>query len=429
MRRPRRPLVIAALGLGLLASAAGTGRAEGPVAFRGYFKSFSIFLAPPAAKWGDTRIGQPALGAVNNRLRLKLALRPGDTVAFDVEYDLSPRIQDRRLFGDGLLAPGTGLGGYRLADLRSRLYPDPDKTPESFAVFQNLDRLMVTVKTGFADVIVGRQPIAWGSARVVNPTDVLAPFAFNELDKEERTGVDAVRLRIPLGPLDELDLGAVAGDRFKARTSAFYVRGRVNVLRTDLSALALAFRDHLLVGLDLARSIGGAGAWLEAAYVVPEAFRKAGTAGERNYVRASAGLDYNFGPKTYGFAEYHFDSAGRGQAEDYLSLAGTVPYRDGAVYLLGRHYLSAGATWQAGPLLPVTGLLIANLTDASLIFAPSAEYNVSENIYLAGGAYVGVGRRPEIVGSVPAPGVPPNLLHSEFGSYPDMLFISFRVYF
>ena len=136
------------------------------------------------------------MGAVNNRLRLKLGFAPADWLAFDCEYDVSPRIQDARLFGPGLFAPGAALSGYRLTDLRARLYPGPGEAPESFAVFHNLDRLMVTIKTGPADIVVGRQPIAWGSARIVNPTDLLAPFAFNELDKEERTGVDALRVAL-----------------------------------------------------------------------------------------------------------------------------------------------------------------------------------------------------------------------------------------
>lgn len=413
----------------LLLACPAPARPDDTVAFSGYVKSFSILLLPPAAAWGEAAIDQPDLGAVNNRLRLKLGFTSADWLAFDWEYDLSPRIQDARLFGESLFATGTPLGGYRLVDLRARLYPGTGRTPESFAVFQNLDRLMVTIKAGAADIIIGRQPIAWGSARVVNPTDLLAPFAFNELDKEERTGVDALRVRIPLGPMDELDLGVVAGDGFRSETSAFFVRGKTRVLKTDAAAMAMAFRDNLLLGLDLARSIGGAGAWLEAAYVVPEALLKDGTTGDKDYFRASAGLDYNFGPKTYGFLEYHFSSAGRMEPEDYLASLATTPFEDGAVYLLGRHYLCFGATYQISPLLPFTGLVLANLGDPSFILAPSAEFNISENVYLGGGAYIGLGRRPEITGVLPGPAPLPGLLHSEFGAYPDMLFASFRVYF
>lgn len=404
-------------------------RPEDSLSLRGYFKSFSILLMPPAASLGGTTLNEPDMGAVNNRLRLKLTLRPLNWISFNCEYDVSPRIQDARLFNQNLSLPGLKPTEYRLADIRDRLYPGPGETPESFGIYQNLDRFMLTIKTSAADIILGRQALAWGSARVVNPTDVLAPFAFNELDKEERTGVDALRVRIPLGAMEELDMGVIAGDKFKAGNDAFYLRGKTHSFNTDISAMAMAFRNHLLLGLDLARSIGGAGAWLEAAYVIPEALLKNGMAGEKNYIRASAGADYNFSPKIYGFIEYHFNSAGKSEPDEYLSLVGTTPYRDGATYLLGRHYLSVGSTCQISPLLPFTGLLIANLSDLSLVFAPSLDYNISQNIYLAGGAYIGVGKRPEILSGSPGLIPQPDLLHSEFGTYPDMIYAAFRVYF
>jgi len=414
----------AALGLALAAA----GFADDTVSFSGYFKNFSILLVPPEITAGGATFDEPDMGSVSNRLRLKLTVQPSKKIAFNCEYDLSPRIQDARLFGQSLFLPDIALGGYRLVDFRNPLSPGPGRTPESFALYHNLDRFVFTLKTGPADILIGRQAIAWGSARVVNPTDVLAPFAFNELDKEERTGVDAVRVRIALGKLDELDLGVVAGDKLKARTSAFYIRGKVHVLKTDVSAITMAFRDNFLFGLDLARSVGGAGTWIEAAFVAPQAFRETAVR-EKSYVRVSAGADYNFSSRVYGFAEYHFSSAGARRPERYLTSLGATPYVDGAVYLLGRHYISLGTTYQISPLLPFTGLVIANLGDLSVVLAPSVDYNISQNIYLSGGAYVGVGRRPELVGLPPGPSVQPNLLHSEFGSYPKVVYASFRVYF
>jgi hypothetical protein len=394
---------------------------------RGYFKNFSILIMPPAYSQGSTTADEVDLGAVNNRLRLSLTFRPSERLVFDIDYDLSPRIQDARLYQEDLFFPGLQPVDYRVADFRDYLYPSPGVTPVSFALYHNLDRFMLTIKTAAADIIVGRQAVAWGSARVVNPTDVIAPFSFNELDKEERLGVDAVRVRVPLGAMDELDFGIIAGANLDADKNAYFIRGRTYFSKTDISGLALAFRKHLLIGLDLARAIGGAGFWLEAAYVIPDAFRENPRESEKNYIRSSLGLDYNLSSKTYGFVEYHFNSAGGRRPEDYIRLFGTSAYQDGSVYLLGRHYLNVGSTIQLSPLLPFTGLLILNLSDGSLILSPSLEYNIAENIYLAGGAYLGLGKRPEtVMGPL---NLQPRLLHSEFGAYPDMLFTSFRIYF
>jgi hypothetical protein len=411
--------------LALLATAA---RADGGFSFRGYFKSFSILFVPPPAESGGGPAAAADMGAVTNRLRLMFTLRPSDRVAFDAAYDIEPRIQDPRLFNGGLFSPALTPPQYRVADFRNPLYPGPGETPGSFALTHNLDRFMLTVRTGIADIFLGRQAVTWGSARVINPTDILVPFAFNELDKEERTGVDALRVRVPLSAMDEIDAGFVAGDKLRGANDAFFLRGRTHQWETDIAGTVMGFRRHLLLGLDLARSVGGAGAWLEAAYVIPDVFRQGGRpAGEKDYFRASTGLEYNFSPKVDAFIEYHFNSAGAASPDEYTALAGTVPYRDGAVYLLGRHYLSVGSTYQLSALMPVTGLLIANLNDLSLMFSPSLEYNIAENIYLAGGAYIGLGRRPGNL--LVAPQLTTLLFRSEFGAYPDMIYVSFRIYF
>jgi hypothetical protein len=399
------------------------------IAFGGYLKSFAIVLDPPAMRLGGEWLGQEALGAMVDRLRLKLSLTSGRAFSFDLAYGLAPQIQDRRLWEGGLSLPGLTPVDYRFVDIRDRLFPGPDRTPQSFGVTQNLDRCVLSFKPKAADILLGRQAVAWGSGRVVNPTDVLAPFAFNELDKEERRGVDALRVRVPLGAMDEVDMGAVAGERFRLAEDAFYVRGKVHAAGTDIAGLAMDFRGHLLLGLDLARAIGGAGSWLEAALVVPEAFRRERTPGDRSYVRISAGLDYNFSGSTYGFVEYHFNSAGAAAPEAYLALLDTTAYREGAVYLMGRHYVNVGTTIRISPLLPFTGLVIANLNDGSFVVAPSADYNVAENVDLALGAYLGIGRRPEAAPESPPDAPFPDLLRSEFGAYPAMAYASFRLYF
>ena len=420
--RAAAPVLVAAL-----IFFAGPAGAVDRVSFRGYIKNFSILLIPPASLQEGTAVDEPDLGAVNNRLRLEMEYRPATRISVDFAYDVSPRIQDKRLFEQGFLSPGLTLPEYRLTDFRDVLYPGPGEIPESFALYHNLDRLSVTVRTSRADIILGRQAVAWGSARVINPTDIIAPFSFNELDKEERQGVDAVRVRIPLGTMDELDLGVVAGRKFVPGKSAFFIRGKTYQLKTDISGLLIAFRNHLLLGLDLARSLGGAGIWVEAAWVIPEAFREGRQEKDEGYVRFSSGLDYSLSGTTYGFIEYHFSSAGSGRPEDYISLFGTSSYRDAAVYLLGRHYLNLGATAQVSPLILFTGLVIFNLNDGSAVLAPQLEYNIAENIYLSAGGYIGFGKKPEIL--PPAAGSTPLLWRSEFGSYPDLLFTSFRVYF
>ncbi len=399
-------------------------RAEEKFFLSGYFKNFSIIFSFPASE-SVYGLSSPTIGATNNRLRMKFSAKPLSWLALDAAYDLSPRIQDPSLFRNDLFFAKIEENRYRFADFRPRIYPESDEETGSFGLYHNLDRFSATVKTKFADIFVGRQAIAWGSARIVNPTDIIAPFTFNELDPEERRGVDAIRVRIPLGVMDELDVGYVAGKDFDFHKSAIFLRGKIYVAQTDLSLLLLGFYDHLLIGMDIARSIGGAGFWAEAAYVLPDFFRE-GT-DDSSYFRLSTGLDYNLTGKMYGFAEYHFSSAGKSNPENYLEFFQSSAFEDGSVYLMGKHYLGLGLTYQVTPLIPFSGLILLNISDGSFTLAPQVEYNIAENIYLSAGSYLGFGKKPE---RIFVPLNPPEILfHSEFGAYPDMIFTSFRIYF
>lgn len=401
--------------------------AQQTVALNGYYKSFfTVFHLPD---YGDLTLfqDQTDLGAVNNRVRLKLHYQSGAWLSGNFAYDFSPRVQDPLLFESQLLPVRIDPLSYRAFDWNSRLYPGQDKTPGSFGIFHNLDRAALEFKTPPADIIIGRQAIAWGSGRVINPTDVIAPFAFQELDTEERIGVDAVRLRVPLNALSELDAGYVFGKDFKFAQSAFFARSKFYIAKTDVSLLILGFRENLLLGFDLARSLGGAGFWVESAYVLADRFDNYKRGGADNYFRGVMGLDYSFSSKTYGFVEYHFNEAGAGKPRDYVDKFAAPAYTEGAVYLMGRHYLAPGMVCQLSPLITLNAQMLFNLGDRSAFLTSQAEYNIAQNIYLAAGAFLRLGQSAQIVldGAI----IPELRLQSEFGSYPNIFFTAFRIYF
>jgi hypothetical protein len=404
------------------------GLGAGPkLSFSGYVKNFSIAYRLPKPVTSEGLPTEPLLGQSNTRLRLSLDYAPRDWLKLHLAYDFSPRIQDPFFFRASPFAASAETNSYRLVDFRNPLVPGEDDPVGSFGLYHNLDRFSATIKMKFGDLTLGRQPIAWGSAKVINPTDIIAPFSFYDLDKEERFGVDAARLRIPLSDLSELDLGYVVGHHFEFDRSAFFLRSKVHVLQTDVSLLLVGFQEDLLFGCDLARSIGGSGVWLEAAYVLPDALRSGVEPRPPAYARLSAGIDRSLSGSLYGFLEYHFNSAGAALPSGYAALFTQPAYTRGTDYLLGRHYLNLGANYQLSALVTVTGLVIWNVTDGSLAVAPQADYNISENIYLGGGVYLGLGRRPE-TSLFGGPAAPP-VLRSEFGSYPDFAYVSFRVYF
>ena len=380
----------------------------------GYYKNFSTGLAPPLPD-------EPIIGAVNNRLRLNLAYAPIDTLSFDLAYDFAPRIQDPSLFSESPIVGAPDSFRYRVADFDSTIYPGKNDPVGSFGLFQNLDRASIAYSADFGDITIGRQAIAWGSARVVNPTDVVTPYAYNQLDTEDRIGVDAIRVQIPIGVLGEFDTGYVFGGNLAFERSAFFLRSQLNALETDFSISLLGFREHLMTGFDIARGIGGAGFWLEAAYVYANTFDSENPNAE-NYLRASIGLDYSFGGRAYGFIEYHFSGAGAQEPEDYLDNLDRPAYTDGAVYLMGRHYFVPGLTFQITPLISLSGVVLSNVSDPSVFPSLQVEYNFAQDIYLSAGGFIGIGKRPETEDEE-------TQFRSEFGGYPTLFFSSFRIYF
>ncbi len=392
----------------------------------GYYKNYSVVFDQARIKELQ-ETNQQIMGSVTSRLRVNLSCRPESYLSVNLAYDFSPVVQDRSLFGEQLLGFGLKSQTYRAIDLDSRLYPQEEEKLNSFAIFQNLDRLFLTLNSKFADIYLGRQAIAWGSAHVINPTDVIAPYSFNELDTEDRRGVDALRIRIPLSSLEEIDAGYTFGDDFEFENSAFFLRGRFYYLRTDLSLSMIGFQENLLAGLDLTRSIGGAGFWLEGGYVFLNAFDGDNRKNGKNYFRTSLGFDYSLKNGTYLFLEYHFNQAGACKPEDYLIELKETAYQEGSVYLLGRHYLAPGISYQITPLITFSGEALINLTDPSIFLMPQLEYNIAENIYLSAGAYFGLGKSPKALMSQYSD--PVLELRSEFGNYPDLYFTSFRVYF
>lgn len=379
----------------------------------GYFKNFNAAYRTP-----DQPDGTPgrSVGSASGRLRSVLGWKATSWLTASAAYDLSPRFESGTATLGFLPSLEASRRSYRLVDFRNRI--DSPEAGDRFGLFHNLDRANLQFRLPGADLTVGRQAVAWGSGRFVNPTDLLAPFAYGELDVEDRVGVDAVRLRIPLGGLGELDSGYVFGRDARWDSSAAFIRSRFNWRRTDLTGLALVFQENLLLGVDIARPLGGAGWWLEAGQVMAGAVRGNRDTGQ-DYLRLTTGLDYTLRNGTYLFAEYHFSGAGTGDSSGYLSRFSRLSLREGAVYFLARHYVGTGISRQLTPLLTVGGQVLGNLDDGSLLLAPNLDYNLAENLYVGAGGYLGVGQTP-------GPGVP---FRSEFGTYPDFLFVSVRLYY
>ncbi len=381
--------------------------------YGGYYKNFFTTFKTPIPD-------QPPMGAAVNRLRLNLSYDPTDLLSFVFAYDIAPRVQDPSLFSESPFAVGFASSSYRAIDFDSLLYPNADSAIGSVRIYHNLDRANVQIGTNFADISIGRDAVAWGSARTINPTDVVAPYSHDQLDTEDRVGVDAIRVRIPIGVLGEVDTGYIFGTDFDFNKSAIFFRAQMNAATTDFSMLLMELQKDLLIGFDVTRGILGAGFWIEIAYVLTDVFDEK-TDSADNYLRTSVGLDYSFNGKTYTFLEYHYNGAGTDKPDNYLTNIDQSAYTHGGVYLLGVHYLAPGISHQLTPLISLSGQMLINLTDPSIWLAPNIAYNIAEDIHLSVGGLISLGKTPKNGETTQ--------FQSEFGSYPNLFFTSFNVYY
>ena len=330
------------------------------------------------------------------------------SITWQLHYELSPVFISKALATE---RPTFNVVGdnYRLTDPDANLLDDDNKTQ----LYQNLDRLNFQVQMDAGDLTIGRQAISFGSARIINPTDIFLPFDVRTFNTEYRNGVDALRFQRPWGDLGEIDIGVVLGKDAKSENSAAFLQLRTNHSGTDYHLAIIEFAEQQLFGLGLQTAIWDLGFWLEAAYVN----------GDENYLRLSTGVDYSFSERTFVQIEYHYNGAGSNDHNDYLSNLSATPYQRGGVFLLGENYIMPSFTVQLSSLWFVATQVIYNLDDNSAFLSVSAEYNIAENFYMDFGYYHFSGDEFSLTET----GLPK--LDSEYGSNPSTLFASIRYYF
>jgi hypothetical protein len=342
--------------------------------------------------------------------------------AWEVHYELTPQVSSKVL--DTPQRPTSD--DYRLTDLQPNL-----TSASQHMTGQNLDRLNVQLQFDHGDLTLGRQAIAFGSARVISPTDVLLPFNVQVRNTEYRIGVDALRYQRPLGQLGVVDVGIIAGNDFQSSDSAAFVHIKTHVTDYDLEFTALRFANQSLIGAGLQTSLGPAGFWFETAVV----------SGIDHYWRTSTGVDYALTDDLLGLVEYHYNGTGANTPEDYASLLTRPAYVQGGVFLVGQQYLMPALSWQVSPLLTVAVQTVLNLTDHSAFMTLQMDYNLTvhgfsgESIKAVppalseSGAEAGAESGGQPGTETPNQASAGSSLGSEYGSVPNNVFVSFSVYF
>jgi len=273
---------------------------------------------------------------------------------------------------------------YRIKDLNYSLV----KSDQDFLVIQNLDRFYYTYFGDKFELNLGRQAVGFGSARTINPLDILVPFDFLMINIEQKLGVDAIRTKIPFKQTGMVEFGISASEDVPFEDEYRFI----SFLQNDIRFLYQELNQHKVWGLDIQKSLLGWGTWLELGHFdIHE--------GE-NFLRYSVGGQYQFPNELSFFVEYHQNGS-------------RVLHRDLGIFVTNRDYLNWGLDYQVTPLNKVALSSFNSLNDPSSLLNLNYELNFEENWYFDCSLYYGVGNKNA----------------SEFGSYPEIVSFNLKNFF
>jgi hypothetical protein len=309
-----------------------------------------------------------------NRLRVRLDARPLASLGVEVQYD------NELLLGGYLHSAQYALTRARVTtslDLQ-RDYLVRDEVTARHGLY----RAAVTWSGRNTDIKVGRQRIALGTGMFWGPLDLLNPIDPTRLERDYRTGADAVLVERKLGALGRLSgIWAPATARMRSVAAVY---GHGNLRGTDYSVLAGRFRGDDAIGADFATSRGGFGLRGEATATRP-------SIGSR-YDRVLLGVDYGFANSLDVTAEAYYSGQGSADPARY-DVAGAVA---GRVLSLARWYSAVAATYELTPLVKVGGYAVLNADDGSTVLWPRVEWSARSDLDVVGGVQrFGGGARSE----------------------------------
>ncbi len=352
-----------------LASSAEAQRPE----LRGYGMALGLAV-------GESELARAGLSNFE-RLRGMLSWESG-TLSLEGAYEHTLTLREAGASGAALITAGGITSNGDWADLGGTI-----EERATLVWLHRVDRLLLGLDLGSgAELLVGRQPVSWATTLVFTPADPFSPFDPSDPFREYRQGVDALRLRIYPGPVSEVDVVVRRSDfGFQATTTAA-VRASTSRRGWDVSAWAGIVHDRAAVAAALSGSIG---TWALRAEASLRDYRDHGAT-----LRSAIGADRRFalgGRDLFVVLEYLRDGLGVRRPGEIQALARSDAARRGELQALGRDEVAFQASYQAHPLVGMSGLVLLNPRDGSLLVAPSASYSASASVSVAAGLFLGLG--------------------------------------
>lgn len=240
----------------------------------------------------------------------------------------------------------------------------------------SLYRGYLTLRHGTTELTAGRQRIAWGTAHFWSPADVFNPVSPLQIEEDEREGVDAAQLSVRLPANLRWSMVYAPQDGLDRSTEA--ARIATTIHNFDVAVLGGRFRQDWLAGANFAGQWRGAGLRGELTNT------SRANSSQSNALRMTLGSDYAINSKWYVLAEYFYN---QGQPPGYtpgqpFDPSVLLQYTN-EIYSVQRHFVSAGARYSITPLLNLQTYAVVDPVGPSVLFIPTASYNLTANTDLS----------------------------------------------
>lgn len=309
-----------------------------------------------------------------NRWLGKYSSTPGGVISLNLDYYLDI-VAEHLQGGEGKVefgqAPQKGKPyAYRVFDLQSLVYAESigGSGHNRYQIWQNLDRLNLTLNNELINMVIGRQNLRFGSSKFASAMNIFNPFRLNDLDRDQQDGVDGLRIRIPTGDVAELDFGSVWGKGLSQDMSANYYGMKAHVGRWLTQVLMMKFENNSMAGLDLQWDSGSVAFWGE---VGRYSMLKA-----KDFWKATTGFRIESDNGNSFSTEYHFDQSGSRSFYDYQSLGLAPKYLTTGIYPSGRQYLIPSINFNYQDRWYPALKVICNVGDGPCYWWPQIEYHL-----------------------------------------------------
>lgn len=241
----------------------------------------------------------------------------------------------------------------------------------SHVINTELDRLNVDFNFGKWQIIAGRQRINWGQNLIWNPNDLVNTYNYFNFEYEERPGTDALNVKYYPTFSSVAEMVFVPHKYADSLTAAGLYR--FNRFGYDIQILAGAFQTDWAIGTGWSGSIGRASFRGEATYLLPRIKN-----GSTEAFIASISGDYTFENNSFIHFGALFNSSGKTRNAGGIGLFSQEQLSPRSLSK-GKYNLFGQFSAQPTPLLTLGIAAIANPTDGSAFFSPTATYSVAEN--------------------------------------------------